>query len=443
MGNKISAFVICALSVVCIALVFQKGDGKKGNAFIVDSGDDETASIDVSASEEKNFVANEYRLGLVVELHGKNKDELYKELEMRRNQIFASAKSLGISAENVEQNSLEIDKQWNYIKNKQFVAKQMFNVSVSNKDVMDSLNDLLSSISDVEIVSSNSRLKNGDSLQAEIVKKVCRKALFKADRYAESVGEKAGKFLRASGNVNVSEYNFADSVSIGATVDLSLAFANSDEDGKAYLSVQAEESQKFIADEFLSQFTIEIEDTDKKSLYKKVDQRSAEVITQILSMGVPNGNISAQPISLAKEWNYSGEDVKLVGYKASQRILIKSESKALATALVDRLALYADVQCDGTNPLLKNLELREAQVIQKAGEKAMAKANLFAGALDMKVGKTVKLSETSFNGRIVLGSVGARKNAGKYVLASTALPQNVVADSVEVSATMSLTVELE
>ena len=238
MGNKISTIAIIVLVIICAALLFQKGDSHRGNSFVIEPENEESASIHVAAFESKNFVANEYLLDFAVELYGKDKEKLFKEMEVRRNQIFAAAKQVGISAENVEQNSLKIEKPWNFEKSKKFLAVQKFKVSVSKKEEADSLSDLLSTISDVEIHQTKSTLKNGDSLQAEVVKKACRKALFKADRYAESVGEKAGKVLLVNGDVETSKYNMADSVSINANVFLSMAIANSEEsDAKALLTV--------------------------------------------------------------------------------------------------------------------------------------------------------------------------------------------------------------
>jgi len=441
MGHKISTIAIVVLVIVCAALLLQRGDGKRGSSF-VESEDGESASINVTASYDKNFVANEYQLDFAVELYGTDKEKLFKDMEIRRDQIFAAAKQIGISEENVEQNSLKIEKSWDFVKSKNFLAEQNFKISVSKKESADSLSDLLSAISDVEIHRTKSALKNGDSLQAEIVKKVCRKALFKADRYAESVGEKTGRILLVNGDVETAKYNVADSVSINADVSLSMAIANSGEsDAKALLSVRSKEFQKYIADEFLSSFSIEFMDADKQSLYKKIDQRSAEVIDQILSLGVPEKNVSAEHISLTKEWNFKQGERKFVGYKASQTINVKSDSKDQAVALVNLLAMNSDVLCNGTTPLLKNQELREAQVIQKAGEKSLAKAKLFADALDLKVGKTQKLTDESGLFRTTV--LGAHR--GKYndaLLGGGAL-QSVIADSVEVSASFLLTVELE
>ena len=73
---------------------------------------------------------------------------------------------------------------------------------------------------------------------------------------------------------------------------------------------------------------------------------------------------------------------------------------------------------------------------------ALAKANLFASALDLKVGKTQKLTdESEFYRTTVLGARRGKYNDG--ILLSAGSSQNVIADSVEVKASLVLTVELE
>ena len=132
MGNKVSIAAFIILAFVCAMLVFNRGDSKKGIEPTASGNAEKTPSIHVSVSEEKNFVANEYRLVFNVELYGKNKEKLFKDMDVRRSQIFEFAKSMGISEENVEQNSLQVEKPWNYLKTQKFVARQNFKISVSS-----------------------------------------------------------------------------------------------------------------------------------------------------------------------------------------------------------------------------------------------------------------------------------------------------------------------
>jgi len=443
MGHKVSIGVLFAIAVVCATLAFRNNDASKKKIPVMEGTADEAPSIVVSVSEGKNFIANEYRLVFEVELYGKNKEKLFKDMDERRGRIFEAAKSMGISEENVEQNSLQIKKPWNYIKTQQFVATQNFKVSVATKDAADSLSDLLSVIPDVELSRTNSSLKNEDSLQAAIVKKACEKALLKADRYAESVGERTGKVLFVRGDVESSKFNMADSVFLEADVELSAAIANADEGGvKSLLAVQASVDQKYPADEFESAFSLESVEKDKQALYKKMDEKSLSVIAQIQSLGIPEANISVQRMSLKKKWNFEDGARQFVGYEASQEIRVKTDSKELATALVDLLAPNADLQCNGTLPLLKNRQLLESQVILKSGEKALAKAKLFADGLDMKVGKTQKVEDGSrmYDGITVLGA--PRAKSYDAMLLGGGSSQNVIADSVEVKASTYLVVEL-
>lgn len=443
MGNKVSIAAFIILAFVCAMLVFNRGDSKKGIEPTASGNAEKTPSIHVSVSEEKNFVANEYRLVFNVELYGKNKEKLFKDMDVRRSQIFEYAKSMGISEENVEQNSLQVEKPWNYLKTQKFVARQNFKISVSSKEAADSLSELLSVIPDVEILQTNALLKDEDSLQAAIVKKACEKALLQADRYAEGVGEKTEKVLFVRGDVKSSKFNMADSVSLGVDMDLSMSIANSDDgDAKSFLAVEATVERRYPADEFLGSFSLECVEKDKQALYRKMDEKSQSVIAQIKTLGIPESNISVQRMSLKKKWEYEDGGRRFMGYEAIQEIHVKTDSKELATALIDLLAPNADLQCNGTFPLLKKRQLLEAQVILKSGEKALAKAKLFADGLDMKLGKTQQVSDGSsmYEGITVLGD--ARAKSYDTMLLGRGSSRNVIADSVEVKASTNLVVEL-
>ena len=91
---------------------------------------------------------------------------------------------------------------------------------------------------------------------------------------------------------------------------------------------------------------------------------------------------------------------------------------------------------------MKKRQLLEAQVILKSGEKALAKAKLFADGLDMKLGKTQQVSDGSsmYEGITVLGD--ARAKSYDTMLLSRGSSRNVIADSVEVKASTNLVVEL-
>jgi hypothetical protein len=147
-------------------------------------------------------------------------------------------------------------------------------------------------------------------------------------------------------------------------------------------------------------------------------------------------------MSLKKKWEFENGGRQFMGYEAIQEIHVKTDSKELATALVDLLAPNADLQCNGTLPLLKNRQLLEAQVILKSGEKALAKAKLFADGLDMKVGKTQQVDDGSrmYNGVTVLGACA--KSYDGMLLGGGGSSRNVIADSVEVKASTNLVVEL-
>ena len=115
----------------------------------------EVPRIEVSASESKKFAADKFEMGFRMELRGKDKDALFKRMSQRRSVIFDNVKALEIPESNVEQNSVDMRKEWNYYNGRRelagYVATQRFDVTVNRKADAAALVQALSSEPDIEI----------------------------------------------------------------------------------------------------------------------------------------------------------------------------------------------------------------------------------------------------------------------------------------------------
>ena len=134
-----------------------------------------------------------------LELHGKDKELLFKQLTSRRFSIFEQMRVLEISEADIEQNSIEMRKEWSYDKGTRsltgYVVSQSFAIKSSSRSVAAAAVAALSAEMDVEIDYTSATLKNQDSLKNEAIHAVGKKALEKAENYAASVGGKLGKVI--------------------------------------------------------------------------------------------------------------------------------------------------------------------------------------------------------------------------------------------------------
>ena len=73
---------------------------------------DQNSTVTVSASESRKYEANEFVTVAMLELRGRDKELLYKQLEVRRQAIFEQMNKLDIQNTDIEQNSVDMRKEW-------------------------------------------------------------------------------------------------------------------------------------------------------------------------------------------------------------------------------------------------------------------------------------------------------------------------------------------
>ena len=130
----------------------------------------------------------------------------------RRARLFEILKSLGIPESSVEQNSVELRKEWSYDDGKStflgFRSEQSFSVHVKSRALQRSISQALSKEPELEINNTKAQLNNVSALQAEVVKKACEKAFAKAENYARSAGRKLGRIVVVGGDVDQDKVRF-------------------------------------------------------------------------------------------------------------------------------------------------------------------------------------------------------------------------------------------
>lgn len=201
MANKLSGVIIVVLAVICIVLLHGKSGSREYMPAPVNGTSQAlvTPSIEVNASEFKKFQANEFIVHASIQMLNKDKDLLFHQIEERRKKIFAVAKELEIPEMNIQQNSIELRKDWSYKDGVrefvQYEGNQRFLITVDDKQSAANLVEALSVESDIDVGRTTATLKNTDSLQQSIVNAAGKKALEKATMYAGSVGAKLGKIM--------------------------------------------------------------------------------------------------------------------------------------------------------------------------------------------------------------------------------------------------------
>lgn len=209
MMQKLLNIIYLIVLVVCVCLIIRVFNAQPATvpAVAAANGNGATAieipRIEVSASETKKFAADKFEMNFSLEIRGKDKEAVFKRISERRAVIFENVKSLDIPQSDVEQNSVDIRKEWTYRNNKRelvgYVATQNFTITVNRKIDAAALVQALSPEPDVEIRRTAVGLKDEDAVQSKVIKVVGEKARNKAKDYADGVGAKLGRVLQING----------------------------------------------------------------------------------------------------------------------------------------------------------------------------------------------------------------------------------------------------
>ena len=206
MISKLLNLVYLVLLIVCVCILIRIVKSEPAAVPAVAANGTttfEVPRIEVSASETKKFAADKFEMGFSLEIRGKDKEAVFKRIAERRSVILENVKQLDIPQSDVEQNSVDIRKEWTYRNNKRelvgYVATQSFVITVNRKIDAAALVQALSPEPDVEIHRTSAGLKDENAVQSKVVKAVGEKAKAKAKDYADGVGATLGRVLQING----------------------------------------------------------------------------------------------------------------------------------------------------------------------------------------------------------------------------------------------------
>lgn len=469
MQNKVSYVVIIVLAFVCLVLSLSIGRASDVSAQTKVSSlepapeqeGQPSGGVTVSSEETKNFLADEYVTSFKMVLKDKNKDVAYKRLNESREKILALLQKHSVGPQGYELLSTSLEKEWDYAKGKRFflgyTASQMVKVISHSKQESDSLEFDLASFAFVDNVSTQSRLKNAETLEVDVIKSACKKASRQAEVNAQSVGANIGKVISVDGSSEVEKLSSSDSVEVSASLMATLSLDGMESSGKSYVRVVQVEHKKFLADKFVVIANIMFDGTDKEQLFKQMNVRRGDVVQMAKGLGVAESEIEAQSMTLRKKQKYEfyGNESSKNVFLATQRVTVNFTSKAAAGAFLDGIVGLENVNVFKAEPVLKNEDSLRVQVVNIAGKKAMARAKAIAEGFGGSLGKVVAVSNKPVDefGGTVLGAryndLSLRKARGKslpaydILMAGSSESKMNIADSVSVSAYLAIMAEIK
>ncbi|MCF0225609.1 MAG: SIMPL domain-containing protein [Fibrobacter sp.] len=213
------------------------------------------------------------------------------------------------------------------------------------------------------------------------------------------------------------------------------------------VELTASKSQKFAANEYITEFSLELADPDKEDLYKQLSERRAKIFEIAQGLDITEADIQQNSVSLQKDWAYNDGKRSLRGYKATQQFMVKVDSRKTAAMLTMLLSKESDIEIYPAKPSLKSKDSLQGVIIEAAVKNGMEKAKHYATGAGKQLGNVVYISGEGDG----IATLGAAPRFRKFVMNSmdvvessgAGLDESSIADSVEISSNVRLIVELK
>ena len=155
------------------------------------------------------------------------------------------------------------------------------------------------------------------------------------------------------------------------------------------VAVFTREKKSFVADEYVMTINLTMLGTDKKVLYRKMNEKRAYLFKVLTSLNIPESNVDQNSIKIEKEWAYEEGKRRFLGFRSTQKFEVHVESKSLQKSLVQTLSTDSDIEVAKSIARSKNVTAWQANIVKEMCKKAFAKAENYARGTGAKLGKIV------------------------------------------------------
>lgn len=128
-------------------------------------------------------------------------------------------------------------------------------------------------------------------------------------------------------------------------------------------------------------------------------RQMASVLTALKAAGIADRDIQTATISLSPQYRYAeNQPPAITGYQASNSVSVKFRDIARSGTILDTLVNQGANQIDGPSLTIDAIDSAMDAARVDAVKRARERANLYAGALGMKVDRILMVSEGSDGG---------------------------------------------
>lgn len=162
--------------------------------------------------------------------------------------------------------------------------------------------------------------------------------------------------------------------------------------GRGTITVASEDQHMFVADEYITTFSIVQRNKDKGKAFSLMNANREKVMALFKKMNIDEKRVDQTSVDVKKDWTYEKNIRRDDGFVATQHFRVILSSKDDAETLEQELTQFSFVEESRIWSQLKNAEAMEVETIKSACKKVKQKADEYAQSVGANVGTAITVS---------------------------------------------------
>ncbi|HMT43059.1 MAG TPA: SIMPL domain-containing protein [Chakrabartia sp.] len=161
------------------------------------------------------------------------------------------------------------------------------------------------------------------------------------------------------------------------------------------LDLQARGESRVTPDMAVISAGVVTQSTDAGTAMRENAARMTRVLTALKAAGIADKDIQTQSISLSPQYRYANNETPVItGYQANNTLTVRFRDIGKSGAVLDALVKQGANQINGPTLTVENPEAAQDAARLSAIKTLRARAELYAKAAGLKVGRILQLSES-------------------------------------------------
>jgi len=174
------------------------------------------------------------------------------------------------------------------------------------------------------------------------------------------------------------------------------SFSNGKNNGGRFIDVQAVGTSKVVPDAVDLAITVSSTQSSSQQALAQAAASVSKVLAALKTDGIAEKNIKTNSLNSSPVYSYANNSQKITGYQASQNLDITIRVASSAGKVIDDITKAAgnNLQVNAVSSFVYDPTAAQATAEKRAAQSAKVKAQAYARALGVKLGKVISLTET-------------------------------------------------